>query len=102
MKTERDGRRRELAQFRNRQVEPSNGLNVALSIDQIIQHIVETEIVHLVDAYTPESVSVIVSEPSTGAVLAMANYPTYDPNQFFDLEQYPRGNTAKPGLDGCN
>ena len=87
--TERDGRRRELAQFRERQVEPFNGLNVALSIDQMIQHIVEGEIANLVGEYNPESVSVIVSEPSTGAVLAMANYPTYDPNEFFNLNKYP-------------
>lgn len=87
--TERDGRRRELAQFRERQVEPFNGLNVALSIDQMIQHIAENEIANLVGEYDPESVSVIVSEPSTGAVLAMANYPTYDPNEFFNLDKYP-------------
>lgn len=87
--TERDGRRRELAQFRDRQVEPFNGLNVALTIDQTIQHIVENEIASLVSEYNPESVSVIVSEPSTGAVLAMANYPTYDPNEFFNLDKYP-------------
>lgn len=87
--TERDGRRRELAQFRERQVEPFNGLNLALTIDQMIQHIVENEIVSLVGEFDPESVSIIVSEPSTGAVLAMANYPTYDPNEFFNTEQYP-------------
>ncbi|MGK0176981.1 MAG: cell division protein FtsI (penicillin-binding protein 3) [Lentimonas sp.] len=87
--TERDGRRRELAKFRGRQVEPFNGLNVALSIDQMIQHIVENEIANLVSEYDPESVSVIISEPSTGAVLAMANYPTYDPNEFFNLGKYP-------------
>lgn len=87
--TERDGRRRELAQFRERQVDPSNGLNVALTIDQMVQHIVEKEIANLVDEYDPNSVSVIVSEPSTGAVLAMANYPTYDPNEFFNLNKYP-------------
>lgn len=87
--TERDGRRRELAQFRDRQVEPFNGLNVALTIDQMVQHIVENEIANLVSQYNPESVSIIVSEPSTGAVLAMANYPTYDPNEFFNLKKYP-------------
>ncbi len=87
--TERDGRRRELAQFRERQVESFNGLNVALTIDQMIQHIVENEIANVVGEYNPESVSVIVSEPATGAVLAMANYPTYDPNEFFNFEKYP-------------
>ncbi len=87
--TERDGRRRELAQFRERQVEPFNGLNIALTIDQMVQHIVEKEIANLVGEYDPESVSVIVSEPATGAILAMANYPTYDPNEFFNIRKYP-------------
>lgn len=87
--TERDGRRREMSQFREREVNPTNGLNVALSIDQMVQHIVEAEINRLVAAYAPQSISVIVSEPSTGAVLAMANYPTYDPNEFFNIDKYP-------------
>lgn len=87
--TEKDGRRRELAQFRIREVEPSDGLNVELTIDQMVQHIVETEIDRLAKQYDPESVSIIVSEPSTGSILAMANYPTYDPNEFFDTEKYP-------------
>lgn len=87
--TERDGRRHELAQFREREVDPSDGLNVALNIDQMVQHIVENEIARVVAEYNPNSVSVIVSEPSTGAVLAMANYPTYDPNEFFNTKKYP-------------
>ena len=87
--SERDGRRRELARFREREVEPSNGLNVELSIDQMVQHIVETEIARVAREYQPEGISVIVSQPSTGAILAMANYPTYDPNEFYNTKKYP-------------
>ena len=87
--TERDGRRRELAQYRDREVSPTDGLNVELSIDQMVQHIVEREVERLVGKYDPERVSVIVSEPTTGEVLALANYPTYDPNEFYNLEKYP-------------
>lgn len=87
--TERDGRRRELAQFREREVDPTNGLNVELSIDLMVQHIVEKEVARIATEFDPKSVSVIVSEPSTGAVLAMANYPTYDPNEFFNTKKYP-------------
>ncbi len=87
--TERDGRRRELAQFRAREVAPADGLNVALSVDLMVQHIVEQEVARLAAQYNPESVSVIVSEPSTGAVMAMANYPTYDPNEFYNTKKYP-------------
>ena len=87
--TERDGRRRELVQFRAREVAPADGLNVALSVDLMVQHIVEQEVARLAAEYNPESVSVIVSEPSTGAVMAMANYPTYDPNEFYNTKKYP-------------
>ena len=87
--TERDGRRRELAQFREREVDPTDGLNVALSIDLMVQHIVEKEVARIASEYNPKSVSVIVSEPSTGAVLAMANHPTYDPNEFYNTKKYP-------------
>ena len=87
--TERDGRRRELAQFRAREVAPADGLNVALSVDLMVQHIVEQEVARLAAEYNPESVSVIVSEPSTGAVMAMANYTTYDPNEFYNTKKYP-------------
>ena len=87
--TERDGRRREMAQFRAREVAPADGLNVALSVDLMVQHIVEQEVARLAAEYNPESVSVIVSEPSTGAVMAMANYPTYDPNEFYNTKKYP-------------
>lgn len=87
--TERDGKRRELAQFREREVDPSDGLNVELSIDQMVQHIVEGEVTKLAEQYNPNGISIIVSEPSTGAVLAMANYPTYDPNEFYNTDKYP-------------
>lgn len=87
--TERDGRRRELAQFRDREVEPTDGLNVELTIDQMVQHLVEREIERVADEYNPDSVSIIVSEPSSGALLAMANYPTFDLNRFYDTKAYP-------------
>lgn len=87
--SERDGRRRELAQFRGREVDASDGLNIELTIDQMVQHIVETEITRIAQEYQPEGISVIVSQAATGAILAMANYPSYDPNEFYDTRKYP-------------
>jgi cell division protein FtsI/penicillin-binding protein 2 len=87
--SERDGRRRELAQFRGREVDASDGLNVELTIDQMVQHIVETEISNVAQKYNPKGISVIVSQPNTGAILAMANYPSYDPNEFYNIKKYP-------------
>lgn len=96
--SERDGRRRELARYRDREVDPSNGFNVELTIDQMVQHIVETEIARVAAEYDPEGISVIVSRPSTGAILAMANYPTYDPNTFYDTEKFPISNQRNRAL----
>lgn len=96
--TERDGRRHEIARFREREVEPSNGLSVELTIDQMVQHIVEAEIQRLSEEFNPQGISIIVSQPGTGAVLAMANYPTYDPNEFYDLTKYPFANQRNRAL----
>ncbi|MGC6454917.1 MAG: peptidoglycan D,D-transpeptidase FtsI family protein [Coraliomargaritaceae bacterium] len=96
--TERDGRRREVARFREREVAPSNGLNVELSIDQMVQHIVEREIDRLVEDYDPDSVSILVSEPATGYLLAMANYPTFNLNEYFDTAKHPLANQRNRAL----
>ncbi|GHC11341.1 peptidoglycan D,D-transpeptidase FtsI family protein [Cerasicoccus arenae] len=82
-KSEKDGRRHELSQFSSREVEPRAGLNVELTLDLNIQHKVEQEIAKVVEQYKPKGVAVIVSEVATGQVLAMANYPTFNPNTFW-------------------
>ncbi len=88
--TERDGRRQELAQFRSREVEPADGLTVEMTIDSAVQHIIEEELERVAADYRPESATVVVSEPATGFILGLANYPTYDPNRFwgFPLEAH--------------
>ncbi len=86
--SERDGRRREMPQFRSVEFLAQDGLNLELSIDRVIQEAAEQEINYLFEEYSPESVSIIVSNPITGEILAMANGPTFDPNLYneFPLE----------------
>ncbi|KAF0095711.1 MAG: cell division protein FtsI (penicillin-binding protein 3) [Puniceicoccaceae bacterium 5H] len=81
---ERDGRRRELAMFRQRDVMPTDGLTVQLTIDWVVQSMVEREIDKIVEKYNPEGVSIIVSDPRTGEIRAMGNYPKFDPNEFWE------------------
>jgi cell division protein FtsI/penicillin-binding protein 2 len=45
-----------------------------------------------VERYNPEGVSVIVSRPNDGSILALANYPTFDLNEFFNTKLYPIAN----------
>ena len=85
--TERDGRRREAAQFRTREVEPKDGMNVEMTIDIIIQEMAQRELKDIVEKYDPDSATIIVGEPSTGYLLAMASYPNFDPNNY---NKYPQ------------
>ena len=78
--TERDGQRREMVTFREQNVEPQDGLNVVLTIDSVIQHIVETALAEAAEKHSPISISGIVVRPRTGEIIAMATLPTFDPN----------------------
>ena len=82
--TERDGRRREMPQFRELVVKAEDGLNVELTIDRVMQDVVEDEVEKIIDEFSPLSASVIVSHPVTGEVLAMANGPSFNPNSYND------------------
>lgn len=79
---ERDGLRRELAQFRTREVNPVDGFDVMLSIDIIVQHMVEEELAALVKKFNPAKATIIVSDARTGFILAMGNYPRFDLNHY--------------------
>ena len=98
VESERDGRRREMAQYRDREVLPHDGLNLQLCLDQMIQHIIEGEVDRLAEEYDPESISIIVSEPTTGALLGLANYPSYDLNEDYNTQKYPVANQRNRAL----
>lgn len=79
---ERDGRRRELAQFRTREVKPIDGYSVMLSIDTVIQHMVEEELDAIAKKFTPAKATIIVSDARTGFILGLGNYPTFNLNEY--------------------
>jgi cell division protein FtsI/penicillin-binding protein 2 len=78
--TEKDSRNRELVAFREQDVEPADGLNVVVSLDAGLQHIVETELAEAVAKFSPISASVVVVRPRTGEILALCTLPNFDPN----------------------
>lgn len=78
--TEKDGKAHELVSRREQDVEARDGLNVVLTIDSVIQHIVETALADAMDRHSPVSISGIVVRPRTGEILALATLPNYDPN----------------------
>ena len=78
--TETDSRKRELVSMRRQDVAPRNGLNVVLTLDIGVQHIVEAELAKAVEKHKPLGITALVVVPRTGEILAMANLPDFDPN----------------------
>ncbi|KHO63023.1 stage V sporulation protein D [Thermoanaerobacter sp. YS13] len=60
---------------------PTNGDNIVLTIDSVIQSYTEKAIKNAYEKYKPENgITAIVMNPKTGEILAMANIPDFDPN----------------------
>ena len=66
--------------------QPPPGRDIILTIDRRIQHLAETELQDAIDRYGATGGSVIIMDPRTGEVLAMASYPTFDPNAYYQIE----------------
>ena len=86
--TEKDSLRREVATKRLKEVAATDGLNVHLTIDARLQHLVEQKLADVMDKFKPVSATAILVRPQTGEILALANLPTYDPNRPGDV---PKG-----------
>ena len=78
--TATDSKQRELVALRDEDVQPRDGLNVVLTIDAAIQHILESELADAMKEHEPVSITGIITRPRTGEILAMASLPNYDPN----------------------
>ncbi len=63
-------------------VPPVSGATLYLTIDRTVQSLVQQELENAVRQYQAQGGSVVVLDPKTGAILAMAGYPDYDPNTF--------------------
>jgi len=58
------------------------GANLITTIDENIQYIVEKEVAAVAAQTHAKGVSIIAMDPRTGEILAMANYPTFNPNDY--------------------
>lgn len=72
----------------NENVAAIDGKSYVLTIDRNIQAMVEKILSDQVVSTKAKSGSVIVLDPKTGAVKAMANYPTFDPNNYAKVTDY--------------
>ncbi len=85
--TETDRRRREVATKRIKEVPATDGLNVHLTVDARLQHLVEQKLADVMDKFSPLSATAILVRPQTGEILALANLPAYDPNHPGDVPE---------------
>jgi cell division protein FtsI/penicillin-binding protein 2 len=67
-----------------------DGKNIVLTIDRAVQMAVEAKLKRAVTDYRADSGQVIVIDPKTGRIIAMAHYPSFDPNNYgtvYDREE---------------
>ncbi|KAB2647716.1 MAG: penicillin-binding protein 2 [Verrucomicrobia bacterium] len=84
----------EIVSYRGEERAASNGGNVRLTINMRLQTIVEEELNSVVARYRPKSATVIMMDPKTGGILAMANRPNFNPNKQKGVEESVRLNLA--------
>jgi cell division protein FtsI/penicillin-binding protein 2 len=78
--TETDRRGRELVSMRDQDLGACDGLNVVLTIDSVVQNIMESALADAMEKHTPMSITGIAIRPKTGEILAMATLPNFNPN----------------------
>ena len=62
--------------------DPVNGMTLQLSLDSTVQVVAERALADGVQKYQAESGSLIIMEPATGRIVAWADVPSYNANQF--------------------
>lgn len=74
------------------------GASLELTVDQYLQHIAERELRAGVLESRAVGGSAVVMDPRNGEILALANWPTFDPNAFLDYKETARRNRAVQDL----
>ncbi|MEX0748491.1 MAG: penicillin-binding protein 2 [Candidatus Saccharimonadales bacterium] len=82
----------------NIQRAPQHGSDIYLTIDRNVQAKVESVLAEHVKATSARSAHAVIMDPNSGEVVAMANYPSFDPNKYSEVEDYSRfSNVAATG-----
>jgi cell division protein FtsI/penicillin-binding protein 2 len=87
--------------------EEDSGNDIVLTIDRDVQFVAESELLRAISETGASNGTIIVMDPRNGDILAMASYPSFDPNAYFNIEnpellrnpaiaeQYEPGSTFK-------
>lgn len=89
--SERDAGGRTLSSGVNKE---AKGNNIVLTIDEGLQGIVEKEIEKAMVKWRAAAASAIMMDPFTGEILALANMPSYDPNNTGKAKDFEKRNRA--------
>lgn len=95
LKVVRDARGNMLSEGRRKEIK---GNNLVLTIDEVLQHIMERNLDEVVSKYSAAGAVGIMMAPETGEILAMTSRPTYDPNNPADVKAGQRRNR---GITDC-
>ncbi len=95
---EYDGVGNELPNATEKYVPSEPGCDLYLTIDETIQYVVERELKKVVQEQNAASATALVMDVKTGALLAMGNYPDYDPNDYGAVDSSVWSNFAVNGL----
>ena len=86
-----DGRQR---WYDGGEAQRDHGANVVLTLDERIQYIAERELAAAIEKTHAPAGSVIVQDPNSGAILALANWPKFNPNAATNSPDEARMNRA--------
>lgn len=75
---------------------PKDGDDIILTVDHTIQYISEKKITEAVEKSGAERGDLIVMDPKTGSIIALAQYPSYNPNEYF--KEKDMGVFLNPGI----
>ena len=89
----RDAKHQELM-MEKETIPAKDGFNLILTIDETIQFIAEKALEKAFEKHNAKAASIIVMDPMSGEVLALANRPTYDLTQFSSMSKESRPNRA--------
>ena len=90
----RDAKRKAVLFNERESMPPQNGYNLVLTIDGVVQYIAEEEVAAMVSKFNASSASAVVMDPYNGKVLALVNYPGYNPNSFSTAPKHLMKNDA--------
>ncbi len=91
---EHDAANRPIPEATHKYIAPIDGANLILTIDETIQYITERELDKVFKERNAKAAAVIVMDPNTGEILAMASRPNFDPNEYNDYPASNRRNFA--------